>query len=155
MPRWNGYRIGTAREVHALQAAAEYCAAEGLPFAKELSSLHTKIITPKAFTGMGIGDAVRLQEALVEASAGKVIPVDQGGFRDAFWVIVRQRLGAYKATVDEARTVGAWLAKQRWLNGTLTIDQVARGWPSYLARAAADQTGAVPGDEQAEFDGDL
>lgn len=154
MPRWNGYRIGTAREVHALQAAAEYCAAEGLPFAAELASLHTKIITPKAFVGSSVGDAVRVQEALVEASGGKVIAVE-GAFRDAFWVIVRQRLGAYKATVEEAKTIGAWLAKQRWLSGSLTIDQVARGWPSYLARATADQTGTVPGDDQTEFSGEL
>lgn len=154
MPRWNQYKIGTAREVHALQAAAEYCAAEGLPFASELASLHAKIVTPKAWGGMQIGDAVRVQEALVEASAGKVVAVE-GDFRAAFWVIVRQRLGSYKATIEEARTIGGWLSRQHWLSGSMTIDQIARGWPSYLARAEAEAKQGVAGDDKApEFEGE-
>lgn len=151
MARWNQYRFGTAKEVHALQAAAEYCRAEGLPFAADLETLHDKCTRPRP-KSISYADAARIEKALVENAGGKVVHVAPG-MADTFWIIVSRQLGGHGATVEQAARVGQWFAGQRWLRNPMTVDQVARGWPSYLSRAMAEEE-APRVEPQAEFGGD-
>lgn len=132
--------------MRALEAAADYCAAEGLPFAEELRSLHRKITTPRPAAAFPFHEVARIQKVLVDTSSGKVAAVPPGT-APAYWAVVGRRLAQAGATVEQAAVIGPWLARQGWMTGTMTVDQVARGWPSYAARAAADAAKEGPHDQ--------
>ena len=135
-------RLGTAREVEALAAAADYCEQQGLPFAASLRSLYDKLTkpVPKTFGAPIAG----IEKALVELSRGKVVRA-QGGH--SYWITQSRRYGDMGATVEDAKVVGAWLGKQAWLRQIYTVDSLAFKWPNYLARAKAEaETASQQGD---------
>src|SRR5262245_31454689 len=126
-------KLGTAREVEALAAAADYCETQGLPLAKELRSVYAKLTTPSP--QVQGADAAGIEHALVTQSKGRVIAAAGGR---AFWIVQSRVYGDLKATVEDAELVGRWIANQTWLAGRqYTIDTLARVWPNYLARARA------------------
>lgn len=76
--------------------------------------------------------AAPLQDALVLASRGKVVPVEANGFGR-----VSRQATAAGATPEKMALVGNWIATQGWLQGPLTIYTVLAQWGNWLARAKA------------------
>ena len=134
-------RPGTKIELESLDAAAKYFADKGLPLAKHLRSLYTKLALTKAKPESTLTPISHIQAALVENAKGKILPLETATQQD--WIILQNRFGQYKATVEEARMVGAWLARQHWYTSSTTIDQVIKYWGSWLTRAKADPNGAA------------
>jgi hypothetical protein len=127
-------KLGTAKELAALEAAVANSGLNGAWYAADLRSLYLKLTKPKLVANhapMG-----KIESALVEHSDGKVIRVTKGGM--AFWIIQAKRYGDMGATVEDAVVVGKWLAAQHWLKATYTVDSLVRQWPNYLARAKAE-----------------
>lgn len=126
-------RIAKA-ELEALTAAASYFEEEGLPIAKSLKSLLAKFNSKaKDATEGGLAPS-KIEFVLVEFSAGKVVPVVAA--RDLFWIRQYQTWKQLQPTETQVQVVAKWLATQSWMS-PMTIDQVARQWPSFLARSAA------------------
>jgi hypothetical protein len=143
-------RIGTVREVAALEAAAQYCEQQGLPLAKELRSLHAKI-TKASAERVGV-DIAGIEQELVARSDGRVVSAKGG---PGYWAQQSKRYAAMGATVEDAQIVGDWLGKQAWLMTVYTIDSLAWKWPNYLARAKAEGASqeSFSGWSRPEFEG--
>lgn len=141
MAKTSRSKLGTAREVEALAAAADFCESQGLPLARDLRSLHAKLTAKPKTEG---ADAAGLERALVAASDGRVVPTPVPG--RGFWARLSRRYGDMGATVEQAELVGRWLATQHWASGKqYTLDSLAKWWPTFLARAQAapKETGGV------------
>lgn len=72
-----------------------------------------------------------IEQALIATSRGKVVPVDGG------WARASKQATAVKATVEDARLIGAWMARTGWLTGPKTLFDVLNQWPNWLAKAKA------------------
>ncbi len=80
--------------------------------------------------GVNVGP---LEEALEKAAMGKVVRLE-GGHGTA------SRMAAnVKATVADAEILGAWLARQGWMNEPMTLLAVLRKWNEWLPRARATE----------------
>lgn len=73
-----------------------------------------------------------LQDALVSAARGKIVPVEPNSFPR-----VSRMATAVGASVQAATVIGAWIAAQSWLHGPLTIFTVLNKWADWSARAKA------------------
>lgn len=126
------------KEIEALSAAVDYFEREGLPLSVSLRSLLGKI-DAKAKTSedeKGLSPA-KIENCLVMYSAGKVVSIT--GARNIFWIKQYQQWKALGPTIEQVETVAKWLARQNWMStASLTIDQVAFKWPSFLAKATHD-----------------
>lgn len=78
-------------------------------------------------------DVAPIEEALVAFARGKVIALE-GGFPRA-----RVQATACKATVEDAKLVGGWMARQGWLTGPMTLLDVLNKWHMWLPKARATQ----------------
>lgn len=147
---------GTKVELAALETAANAADIQGLDEqAKLLRSLHQKLSTPKLRPTVALTPISRIEAALVESAMGKVLPLEGAG--EVTWIVLQRQFGANGATAEDAALVGAWMARQPWMTGTRTIDQVLRAWPSYLTRARADKNGTAKAThdawERSDFEG--
>jgi hypothetical protein len=76
---------------------------------------------------------VVLEQALIKAAPGKVVPLSTGWPRVA-------KMAAYQgATIEDAGLVGAWMMRQGWLHGPQTLLDVLNKWPQWLAKAKATE----------------
>jgi hypothetical protein len=133
---------GTKAELAALETAANGADIQGLDEqAKLLRSLHAKLTTPKVRPSVVLTPISRIEAALVEHAMGKVLPLE--GANEVTWIVLQKQFGSHGATAEDAVLVGDWMARQSWMTGTRTIDQVLKSWPSYLTRARADKGGAA------------
>jgi hypothetical protein len=78
-------------------------------------------------------DVSPLEEALVASARGKVIPLE-GGYGMAGGMAT-----SMKATPEQARLVGEWMARQGWLTGPMTLIDVLKKWYQWLPKARATQ----------------
>ena len=74
-----------------------------------------------------------VQDAMVAAAHGKVIALE-GGHAQA-----SRRCTDMKVTVEDAKLVGEWMARQHWLTGPMTLLDVLNKWYSWLPKARATQ----------------
>lgn len=72
-----------------------------------------------------------IEDALVAAARGKVVPLVSGHARAS---VQATRAGA---TVEDAKVVGEWMARQGWLRGPQTLLDVLNKWPQWLSKAKA------------------
>jgi hypothetical protein len=80
------------------------------------------------------GVAVKpIEDALVKASRGKVLPLEGGH------AIASRRMTAMKVTVEEAELVGEWMSRQGWLSSAMTLLDVLNKWYQWLPKARATQ----------------
>lgn len=70
-----------------------------------------------------------VEDALVAASHGKVIKLEGGH------AIASRRCTDNRVTPEDAALVGAWMARQGWLTGPMTLLDVLNKWPSWLPKA--------------------
>lgn len=78
-------------------------------------------------------DVAPIEAALIATARGKVIALE-GGFARA-----RVQATACKATVDDAQMVGAWMSRQGWLTGPMTLIDVLNKWHQWTPKARATQ----------------
>lgn len=86
-------------------------------------------------------DIVPIEEALIAAARGKVIPLE-GGHAQA-----SVRAAQMKATPEDAALVGAYLARTAYFTQPMTVLDVLNKWWSWLpkARASAPPPSLAPG----------
>jgi hypothetical protein len=78
-------------------------------------------------------DIVPIEEALVAAARGKVIALEGGHARASV------QAKAVAATPETATMVGAWMARQGWLTGPMTVLDVLNKWYMWLPKARATE----------------
>jgi hypothetical protein len=78
-------------------------------------------------------DIVPIEEALVAAARGKVIALEGGHARASV------QAKAVGATPEGAAMVGAWMARQGWLTGPMTVLDVLNKWYMWLPKARATE----------------
>lgn len=78
-------------------------------------------------------DVGPIEEALVAAARGKVIALEGGHAR------ARVQATAVKATVEDAKLLGGWMARQGWLTGPMTLLDVLNKWYMWLPKARTTQ----------------
>lgn len=114
----------------ALGSAVDW-AAFGAKEAKAAASILAKVeASESAPTTV---DAAPLEAALIAGARGKVIALEGG------WPRARVQATAVKATVEDARMVGEWMARQGWLLGPMTLLDVLNKWHFWLPKARATQ----------------
>lgn len=130
-------RLGTKTEREAVAFAADLLEAQG--HAKTVVGLRTLLVKlegpariPTAMAAVG-----PIQDELVRHGGGKIVAM--GSVDSMVYARLSRQLGAYHATADEARVVAAWLAGQAWFKGPFTMWDLAKNWPSYVARSKAGQ----------------
>lgn len=74
-----------------------------------------------------------LQDALSSAARGKVVPLEGG------WAMAAGMAKNAKATVEQARLIGEWMARQGWLTQPQTLLDVLRKWHQWLPKARSTQ----------------
>jgi hypothetical protein len=102
--------------------------------AKAAASALVKLDKAEEATPAGV-NAGPLQAALEATSRGKVVPLAGPGG----WARASKQAAAVGATVEDAKLVGAWMARQGWLHGPQTLLDVLNKWPQWLAKARATQ----------------
>lgn len=83
-------------------------------------------------SGRGV-DIVPIEEALVAAARGKVVALEAGHARASV------QAKAVGATPETAKLVGAWMARQGWLQGPQTVLDVMNKWYQWLPKARATE----------------
>jgi hypothetical protein len=124
---------GTRAELAALAWAAAACADPD--YLVHLESLYKKLSAP--FDRKQGPDVRAVESVLVATSAGKIIPMgpETGA---GWWAGLSRRSADRGVTPETAVEVGTFLSDKPWAEG-MTVDRVLSGWPSYLARARAEQ----------------
>lgn len=92
-----------------------------------LKKLEASEETPKGV------DIVPIEEALVAAARGKVVALEAGHARASV------QAKAVGATPETAKLVGAWMARQGWLQGPQTVLDVMNKWYQWLPKARATE----------------
>lgn len=141
---------GTRQEVAALKAAVDLVESEGLPFARDLQALYDKLTTPFKPRKEG-PDMSAVQALLVEHSGGRLLEVQ--GANQAWWTSLSSRNVDKGMTPENVIAVAKWLGAQPWATG-MTVDRVAAGWPSYLARARNEGKNGYQGPQRTDYDAD-
>lgn len=80
-----------------------------------------------------------IEAALVATSRGRVVKLETTG---SVWARAARMAASVGATADGAGAVGAWLSRQSWLRGTLTVIDVLKKWPEWSAKARAEASAA-------------
>lgn len=78
-------------------------------------------------------DVGPIEEALIATARGKVVALE-GGYPRA-----RVQATAVGATVDDAKLLGGWMARQGWLTGPMTLLDVLNKWVMWIPKARATQ----------------
>lgn len=76
-----------------------------------------------------------IEQALIAGARGKVIALGDGGGYGQCSV----RAGKLGVTPEDARLVGEYFARTKWLTGPFTLLDILNKWPSHLAKARATQ----------------
>ena len=101
------------------------------PKAATLRSIHKKLLaSEEATAGVDIGP---IEAALVAAARGKVVALEAGHGRASV------QAKAVGATPETATVVGAWMARQGWLQGPQTVIDVLNKWYQWLPKARATE----------------
>lgn len=74
-----------------------------------------------------------IEEALLSSSRGKVVQLAGG----SAYARCSKQATSLGVTVDDARLVGSWLARQGWFQGPTTLLGVLNKWAEWLPRARA------------------
>lgn len=75
-----------------------------------------------------------IEEALIAAARGKVLQLDPAAYGRA-----SRMAEAVKATPEDAKRIGAWMARQGWLNQEQTLLDVLNKWYQWLPKARATE----------------
>jgi hypothetical protein len=105
-------------------------AARGVPrHAKAVTSILEKLSASEE-SPKGV-DVAPIEEALIAAARGKVIALEAGHARASV------QAKAVGATPETAAMVGAWMARQGWLQGPMTVLDVFQKWYQWVPKARA------------------
>lgn len=115
---------------HAFGTAVDW-GAFGTKEAKLAASILTKVVASES--APNTVDAAPLEVALIAGARGKVIALEGG------WPRARVQATAVKATVEDARMVGEWMARQGWLTGPMTLLDVLNKWNMWVPKARTTQ----------------
>lgn len=74
-----------------------------------------------------------LQDALLPAARGKVVPLEGG------WPMAAGMAKNAKATAADAQLIGEWMGRQGWLTTPMTLLDVLKKWHMWLPKARATQ----------------
>lgn len=132
----------TKAEVAAIRA----CMTGGAPDAKSMSSVLRKLEEAEAEAPVGV-NASAIEAALESTARGKVVRLVGGGL----YARASKQATSVGATVEGARAIGAWLARQGWLREPVTVLTVLNKWGEWLPRALAT---APPPAAREGFDGE-
>lgn len=80
-------------------------------------------------------DPRALEAALLESARGRVVALPSGASGYSRAAATARNV---HATVEDARVVGAWLGRQGWMRGTMTVLGVLNKWDDWLGRARAE-----------------
>lgn len=105
------------------------------PSAKDVAAIQSKL---RSAATAPAGVSVRpLEEALIKAALGKVIPLE-GGYARA-----SRMATLVKATPEDAALLGAWMYRQGWMTSAMTLLDVLNKWDFWMPKARA--TAPPPG----------
>ncbi len=99
--------------------------------AKAVASILAKVEESEA-AAKGV-DIVPIEEALVAAARGKVIALEGGHARASV------QAKAVGATPADAAMIGAWMARQGWLTGPMTVLDVLNKWFMWAPKARSTE----------------
>lgn len=74
-----------------------------------------------------------IEDALIASARGKVVALEAGHARASV------QAKAVGATPEDAKLVGAWMARQGWLSGPQTLIDVLNKWYQWLPKARATE----------------
>lgn len=120
----------TKAEVTLIRHALDWLAQGQDKASREAKSIVAKLEAAEAPAAKGVNPGP-IQEALVASSRGKVVEVTGG------WPRASRQATEVGATVDDAKLIGAWMARTGWLTGPKTLFDVLNQWPNWLAKAKA------------------
>ena len=124
----------TKAEVAVIKSAIQLlCSPWGSSGADEKAASRVIAKLDAAETAPAGVDVGPLEEALMKESRGKVIKL-LGGY-----AVASRRATQMKVTVEEAVAVGAWMSRQSWLTGPMTLLDVFNTWYQWLPKARATE----------------
>ena len=103
---------------------------------EDLASLYVKLTavnSKRAAPGANVSD---IEGVLVQHAGGRVVRVP---LVPSQYAALSRQLGEHGATPEDAKLLGAWLARQKWLKGSLTLLSIVKKWADWLARARAEE----------------
>ena len=103
----------------------------GTRIVRDAASILAKVDASEAET-KGV-DIRPIEDALVAAARGKVVALEAGHGRASV------QAKAVGATPETATVVGAWMARQGWLQGPQTVIDVLNKWYQWLPKARATE----------------
>ena len=104
---------------------------QGTKTVKVVASIHQKLVA-SAEAPKGT-DPAPIEEALIAASRGKVIPLEGG------YGMASAMCSSMKVTAEQATLVGAWLARTTYFTQPMTLIDVLKKWYQWLPKARATQ----------------
>lgn len=133
-----GVRFNKAELAYLLDLLEYEIVGEPAKARKLSASIREKLQKAQEPAGVDVGP---IEDALVKASLGKVVPLE-GGYARA-----SRQAKAVGVTPELAELVGKWIARQHWLSSPLTLIDVLNKWHQWLpkARATEPPPGMEPG----------